>query len=157
MNWTALSAIGTTLATIVGIVGIWLNLWDKTRKIQAHFEMVPNFKVYLSNNSLRTIVITKMICSINTHVFHVEYFEGLSELTLPPATTQNINIIKQDVYRAYCKTNMSAICTPAGQKTGICTPPDFCIKISRHLHMKSSNLKVTVFYFCEQSRSALGI
>ena len=112
MNWTALSAIGTTLATIVGIVGIWLNLWDKTRKIQAHFETVPNFKVYLSNNSLRTIVITKMICSINTHVFHVEYFEGLSELTLPPATTQNINIIKQDIYRAYHKTNMCAICNP---------------------------------------------
>ena len=110
MNWTALSAIGTTLATIVGIVGIWLNLWDKTRKIQAHFEMVPNFKIYLSNNSLRTIVITKMICSINTHVFHVEYFEGLSELTLPPATTQYINIIKQDIYRAYYKTNMCAIC-----------------------------------------------
>lgn len=112
LNWTALSAIGTTLATIVGIVGIWLNLWDKTRKIQAHFEMVPNFKVYLSNNSLRTIAITKMICSINTHVFHVEYFEGLSELTLPPATTQNINIIKQDIYRAYHITNMCAICNP---------------------------------------------
>jgi len=112
MNWTALSAIGTTLATIVGITGIWLNLWDKTRKIQAHFEMVPNFKIYLSNNSLRTIVITKMICSINTHVFHVEYFEGLSELTLPPATTQYINIIKQDIYRAYYKTNMCAICNP---------------------------------------------
>lgn len=112
MNWNALSAIGTTLATIVGITGIWLNLWDKTRKIQAHFEMVPNFKIYLSNNSLRTIVITKMICSINTHVFHVEYFEGLSELTLPPATTQNINIIKQDIYRAYYKTNMCAICNP---------------------------------------------
>ncbi len=112
MDWNALSAIGTTLATIVGITGIWLNLWDKTRKIQTHFEMVPNFKIYLSNNSLRTIVITKMICSINTHVFHVEYFEGLRELALPPATTQNIDIIKQDIYRAYCKTNMSAICNP---------------------------------------------
>ena len=112
MNWTALSAIGTTLATIVGITGIWLNLWDKTRKIQVHFEKVPNFKIYLSNNSLRTIVITKMICSINTQVFLVEYFEGLRELTLPPATTQNINIIKQDIYRAYSKTNMSAICNP---------------------------------------------
>lgn len=114
MNWTALSAIGTTLATIVGIVGIWLNLWDKTRKIQAHFEMVPNFKVYLSNNSLRTIVIAKMICCMGTdaHVFYVEYFDGLRELILPPATTQNINIIKQDIYRAYHRTNMCAICNP---------------------------------------------
>lgn len=112
MKWNALSAIGTTLATIVGIVGIWLNLWDKTRKIHIHFETVPNFKIYLSNNSLRTIAITKMICCIGTHIFYVKYFDGLQELILPPATTQNIDIIKQDVYRAYCEINMSAICTP---------------------------------------------
>ena len=112
MNWNALSAIGTTLATIVGIIGIWLNLWDKTRKIHTHFEMVPNFRIYLSNNSLRTIVITKMIYCIDTHVVHVEYFEGLKELTLPPATAQNIDIVKQDIYRSYCKTNMCAICNP---------------------------------------------
>ena len=112
MNWDALSAIGTTLATFVGIIGIWLNLWDKTRKIHTHFEMVPYFKIYLSNNSLRTIVITKMVCCINTHVFHIEYFEGLRELTLPPATIQSIDIIKQDIYSSYCKINMCAICNP---------------------------------------------
>ena len=112
MNWNALSAIGTTLATIVGIVGIWLNLWDKTRKIQTYFEMLPNFKIYLSNNSLRTIVITKMIFSINTHVFHVEYFDGLKELTLPPATTKNIDIVEQDIYKSFCGQNLSAICNP---------------------------------------------
>ena len=112
MNWNALSAIGTTLAAIVGVAGIWINLCDKKRKIQTYFEMLPNFKIYLSNNSLRTIVITKMICSINTHVFHVEYFEGLRELVLPPATTQNIDIIKEDVHGAYCKTNMCVICNP---------------------------------------------
>ena len=112
MNWNALSAIGTTLAAIVGIIGIWLNLWDKTRKLYTHFEMVPNFKIYLSNNSLRTITITKLSCCINTHIFHVEYFDGLRELTLPPAATQSIDIIKQDISRAYCKINMCAICNP---------------------------------------------
>ena len=112
MNWNALSAIGTTSAAIVGIVGILLNLWDKRRKLYTHFEMVPNFKIHLSNNSLRTIVITKMSCCINTHVFYVEYFDGLRELTLPPATTQNIDIIKQDVFRSYCETNTCAICKP---------------------------------------------
>ena len=45
-------------------------------------------------------------------MFHVEYFDGLRELALPPAKTHNIDIIKQDVYSAYCKTNMSAICSP---------------------------------------------
>lgn len=112
MNWNAISAIGTILAAIVGITGIWINLCDKTRKIHTHFERVPSFKICLSNNSLRTVVITKMICCIETHVFHVEYFKGLKELTLPPATIQNIDIIKQDIYMAYCKTNMSAICNP---------------------------------------------
>ena len=34
LNWDALSAIGTILAAIVGVVGIWLNLWDKTKKIR---------------------------------------------------------------------------------------------------------------------------
>lgn len=112
MNWNALSAIGTTLAAIVGVAGIWINFYDKKRKIHTNFERVPSFKICLSNNSLRTVVITKMIYCIETHVFRVEYFEGLRELALPPATTQNIDIIKQDVYRAYCKTNMSAICSP---------------------------------------------
>ena len=112
MNWNALSAIGTTLATIVGIVGISLNLWDKTRKIHTHFETVPDFKIYLSNNSLRTVVITRMICCIDTHVLRVEYFDGLKELTLPPATTKNIDIVEQDIYKSFCGQNLSAIRNP---------------------------------------------
>lgn len=112
MNWNAISAIGTCLATFVGISGIWLNLWDKTKKLNVHFETVPNFKIYISNNSLRTTVITKMLCSVKNHIFHVEYFNGLDELTVPPATTKSINIIKQNIYNAYRKTNMDAICNP---------------------------------------------
>ena len=114
MNWNALSAIGTTLAAIVGVVGIWLNLWDKTKKIYTSFDPVPSFRIHLSNNSLRTVAITKMICCIGTdaYTFYVEYFDGLRELTLPPATSQNIDIIKQDVFRSYCKTNTCAICKP---------------------------------------------
>ena len=112
MNWNALSAIGTTLAAIVGVAGIWINLCDKKRKIHTNFERVPSFKICLSNNSLRTVVITKMICCIGSHIFYVKYFDGLQELVLPPATTQNIEIIKQDIYCSYCKTNMDAICNP---------------------------------------------
>ena len=112
MNWEGLSAIGTTLAAIVGIVGIWLNLWDKTKKIYTSFETVPSFRIHLSNNSLRTVAITNMICCIGTdaYVFYVEYFDGLRELTLAPTVTKSIDIIKQDVFRACCKANMSAIC-----------------------------------------------
>lgn len=112
MNWNALSAIGTILAAVVGIAGIWLNLWDKSRKLNANFETVPIFRVYLSNNSLRTTVVTKMMCSINTHIFYVEYFNGLKELTIPPATSQYIDIVKQDIFDAYCKNKLCAFCHP---------------------------------------------
>ena len=106
MDWNALSAIGTTLAAIVGIIGIWLNLCDRTRKLYISLQRVPDLKICISNNSIKTIVITKMICCINTHVFHVEYFEGFREFILPPATTKNLDIIKQDVFEAYCKTKL---------------------------------------------------
>ena len=112
MNWDAISAVGTILAAVVGVAGIWLNLWDKTKKLNTNFETVPSFKIYLSNNSLRTTVITKMMCSVKTYVFYVEYFEGLKELTLPPTTTQSIDIIKQDIHDAYCKDRLCAKCTP---------------------------------------------
>lgn len=113
MIWDAISAVGTILAAIVGVVGIWLNLWDKTKKLKINFETVPSFKIYLSNNSLRTIVITKMICSVKTHIFYVEYFEGLKEVTLPPATLQSIDIIKQDIFNAYHKNKTCAFCVPS--------------------------------------------
>jgi len=112
MNWDAVSAIGTILAAVVGVAGIWLNLWDKTKKLNTNFESTPSFKIYLANNSLKTTVITKMMCSVKTHIFYVEYFEGLKELTLPPATTQSIDIIKQDIHDAYCKARLCAKCTP---------------------------------------------
>ncbi len=118
MDWNAISAVGTILAAIVGVAGIWLNLWDKTKKLNTNFETVPSFKIYLSNNSLRTIVITKMMCSANTHIFYLEYFEGLKELTLPPSTTRSIDIIKQDIYNAYCKNKICAFC-PQNEKVEI--------------------------------------
>ncbi len=110
MWWNELSAIGTILAAFVGIIGIWINYRDKTRRLHTYFKMVPNFKIYLSNNSLRTIMVTKMICFIGEQVVHVEYFEGLKELALPPSTTQTIDINKEDICRDYCKMNMCALC-----------------------------------------------
>ena len=61
MNWNAVSAIGTTLAAIVGIAGIWVNIWDKTKKLHVNFKAVPHFKISLSNDSLRAVAIIKMV------------------------------------------------------------------------------------------------
>lgn len=112
MIWNAITAIGTSLAAFVGIAGIWLNVWEKTKKLDTNFETVPSFKIYLSNNSLRTTVITKMICCVKSHTFHVVYFTGLKELILPPATTRTIDIVKKDIHDAYRQARMSAICNP---------------------------------------------
>lgn len=112
VNWEAISAVGTCLAAIVGIAGIWLNFFEKTKKVDVSFETVPSFKIYLSNNSLRTTVITKMVYSIKAYTFHVEYFDGLKELTLPPATTKCVDIIKQDIHDAYCKRRLCVKCKP---------------------------------------------
>ena len=112
MNWDAISAVGTILAAVVGVAGIWLNFWDKTKKLNVNFQTVPSFKIYVSNNSLRTTVITKMMCAVNTYVFYVEYFDGLNELSLPPATTQTIDIMKPNIHNAYCKARMCAKCAP---------------------------------------------
>ena len=112
MNWDAISAVGTILAAVVGIAGIWLNLWDKTKKLNINFETVPRFRIYLSNNSLRTTIITKIICSVSSNIFYVEYFDGLREVILPPASTHCIDMIKKDIHDAYCKTRSCAKCAP---------------------------------------------
>ena len=105
-----LSSIGTILAAIVGIVGIWLNLWDRTRRLTVDFRMVPSFKIYLSNTSLRSIMITKMVCSVNDHVFYVDYFEGLKAICLPPTTTQDILLDKSELLNSYCNMPMNFLC-----------------------------------------------
>ncbi len=69
MDWNAISAIGTILAAFVGIAGILLNIWDKYKKLNVSFEIIPTAKVYISNNSQKTVAITKMLCSVNDHVF----------------------------------------------------------------------------------------
>lgn len=108
--WNILSSVGTVVAAIVGIIGVWLNLWDRTRKLTVDFRMIPSFKIYLSNTSLRSVVITKMVCSVNDHVFYVDYFEGLKAIYLPPATTQDILLDKSELLDSYCKVPMCVLC-----------------------------------------------
>ena len=109
MIWDILSSIGTILATIVGIIGIWLNLWDKTKKLTVDFRMIPSYKIYLSNTSLRSIMITKMVCSVKDHVFYVNYFDGMNAVCLPPATTQDISIDTSELLNSYCKLSLNIL------------------------------------------------
>ena len=52
------------------------------------------------------------MCSVSSSIFYVEYFDGLKELTLPPASTHCIDIIKKDIHDAYCKAGVCAKCAP---------------------------------------------
>lgn len=110
MNWNAISAIGTILAAFVGVAGIWLNIWDKYKKLNISFEMIPTAKVYISNNTQKTVAITKMLCSVNEHIFFVEPFDGLKEVYLQPATTKSIQLATQDIYESYFRYQMDSIC-----------------------------------------------
>ena len=110
MDWNAISAIGTILAAFVGIAGILLNIWDKYKKLNVSFEMDLTAKVYISNNSQKTVAITKLLCSVNEHIFFVEFFDGLKEMYLQPATTKSIQIETQDIYKSYFQYQMDSIC-----------------------------------------------
>ena len=110
MNWNAISAIGTILAAFVGIAGIWFNIWDKYKKLNVSFEMDPTAIVYISNNSQKTVAITKLLCSVNEHIFFVEFFDGLKEMYLQPATTKSIQLETQDIYKSYFQYQMDSIC-----------------------------------------------
>ena len=64
MDWNIVSAIGTVLAAFVGVAGIWINFWDKHRKLNIKFEMIPNAKFGIVN-----------ICTVIKYTkFPISYF-----------------------------------------------------------------------------------
>lgn len=109
MDWNIVSAIGTILAAVVGVIGIWINIWEKQRKLNVKIDFVPNAIIYISNNSQRTVAITKIIYSIDNHMFFVEHLAGLEELYLMPATTHSYKINKQNVHNAYIQHQMDLL------------------------------------------------
>ena len=112
MDLDAISAIATSIASMVGIAGIWLNIWQQTKRLSVQFVGVPSFKIFICNNSMRAVAVTKLICSINNHPFYVEHFDGLHEVILQPASTQSIVISKQDVCSSFYKAQMDALSMP---------------------------------------------
>ncbi len=109
MDWNIVSAIGTILAAVVGVIGIWINIWEKQRKPNVKIGFVPDAVIYISNNSQRTVAITKIIYSVDNHIFLVEYLTGLEELFLMPATTHSYKINKQNVYNSYIQHQMDLL------------------------------------------------
>lgn len=112
MCWTALSAIGTIVAAFVGIIGIWLTLWDKKKRLNVSFETIPTYGIFISNGSLRSVVVTKMVCAVDSHVFFVKTYDGLQGLCLSPASVRKIEISKKEIYNEYYRCQLEAICKP---------------------------------------------
>ena len=109
MDWNIVSAIGTILAAVVGVIGIWINVWEKQRKLNVKIDFVPDAVIYISNNSQRTVAITKIIYSVDNFIFLVEYLTGLDKLYLLTATTHSIKINKQNVYNSYVQHQMDLL------------------------------------------------
>lgn len=110
IDWNAVSAIGTVAAALVGIAGIWLNLHDKRKKLKILFETSPSYKVFICNSSLRTVMITRIRYYAGNHIFFVEAFEGLSEMSIPPATTHTYLLDKTAIHISFCDKQMSLVC-----------------------------------------------
>ena len=110
MNWNAFSAIGTTVAAAVGIIGLLLNLYDKIRGLSICFQSQPSFKIFISNMSLRSVYITKINCSVKKDIFYEKCFEGPEAMCLPPATAQCILLDNKELLKNYCEVSLNVLC-----------------------------------------------
>lgn len=117
MYWNIISSIASILAAFAGIISIWLNLRDKTKKLSIRFEPVPIFKICICNESLRSARLTKMQCYIKKHLFYVEYFEKPNEIFLPPSTIKTTELNKALIYKAYHRCQIDKLCNPADKIT----------------------------------------
>ena len=109
-NWSAVSAIGTILAALVGIIGIWLNIFDKKRKLDITIDNAFRDKIYICNNSVKTVRVIKMIGLISGCSFYAEHFDGLDEIVLHPSEMKTLTIDTKTVYNNFYASKMDAIC-----------------------------------------------
>ncbi len=113
MNWDAITGIGTIAAACVGIIGIWLNFYEKSKRLLIKEEYAPRFVVYATNDSMRTIIITKMVFSVDTHVFYVDIQDGLQEIRIQPGGVEKIVFDGKSVVQSYHKAGIDKLCNPA--------------------------------------------
>ena len=62
---------------------------------------------------MRTVIITKIVFSIDTHDFYVDVREGLQELRIQPSGVDRITFNGRSVVQSYHKAGMEKLCNPA--------------------------------------------
>jgi len=113
MNWDAITGIGTIAAACVGIIGIWLNFYEKTKRLLVKIEYAPRLVVYATNDSLRTVIITKMVFGVDSHVFYVDVRDGLQEIRIQPGGVARIVFDGKSVVQSYHKAGIDKLCNQA--------------------------------------------
>ena len=113
MNWDAITAIGTISAAFVGVIGIWINLLEKTKRLSIKFEYIPRVSLYIANNSMRGVIITKIVFSVKQHVFYVDMRVGLSEINMQPGSVNRINFEGEEIIKSFKETQVAALCNPS--------------------------------------------
>ena len=113
MNWDAITAIGTISAAFVGVIGIWINLHEKTKRLSIKIEYIPCASLYIANNSMRTVMITKIVFSVKQHVFYVDICDGLSEIKIQPGSVDRISFVGEYIIKTYNETQVAALCDPS--------------------------------------------
>ena len=85
----------------------------KTKKLLIKAEYAPRFVIYATNDSMRTVIITKIVFSIDTNVFYVDIRDGLQELRIQPSEVDRITFNGSSVVQSYHKAGMEKLCNPA--------------------------------------------
>lgn len=113
MNWEAITAIGTILAAFVGVIGIWINLHEKTKRLSIKFEYIPRVSLYIANNSMRAVIITKIVFSVKQHVFYVDMRDGLSEINIQLGSVDKVYFAGEDIIKKYNESQVAVLCNPS--------------------------------------------
>ena len=93
---------------------VWIGicLWEKTKRLKVTFEMIPNYEIFISNDSSRTVNVIRLSCSVNKHVFYVKAFNGLKEKVLHPYTTASVQLDTKEIFNQYYQAQADAFANP---------------------------------------------
>lgn len=112
MNWSAIAAIGTILAAAVGVLGIIINLHEKTRRLTLEFSYISSMVLYITNPSLRSVIITSIAMGAKGHFFYAEESKGVHTIKIAPGEMEDIIFNMAKVKQQYQDEGIQALCKP---------------------------------------------
>lgn len=111
-KWSAVAAIGTVLAAVVGILGIIFNTLEKTRRLEIQIKYASLLTLLVNNPSLRTVIITSVAVGTKEHCLYTEKRDGLRTIKVAPGALVEVILNKDDVIHQYKDIGLASLCNP---------------------------------------------